>query len=133
MSFRTMQFAGICIKDIIIKDDQAEIQLEKGIIIKNMDGAEQDTQWEGHGSLFVEDLVICHDDDLPSFPCLATSADIKDNQMTYRDEALIPIDCNGNVGITLLLEGETTSRKFIGEKMTFDVAEHEKYVQHVKN
>jgi len=133
MSFRTMQFAGICIKDIIIKDDQAEIQLEKGIIIKNMDGAEQDTQWEGYGSLFIEDLVICHDDDFPSFPCLATSADIKDNQMTYRDEALIPIDCNGNVGITLLLEGEKTARKFIGEKMTFDVTEHEKYIQHVKN
>jgi len=133
MSFRTMQFAGICIKDIIINDDHAEIQLEKGIIIKNMDGAEQDTQWEGYGSLFIKDLVICDDDDLPSFPCLATSADIKDNQMTYRDEVLIPIDCNGNVGIILLLEGETTARKFIGEKMDFDVTEHEKYIQHVKN
>ncbi len=133
MSFRTMQFAGINIKNIIINNEQVEIQLDKAVIIKNMDGAEQDTQWEGYGSLIIDDLILCDDDNLPSFPCLAKTADIKDNQMTYRDEVLIPIECNGNVGITLHLEGEDQPRKFIGEKMIFDVSEHEKYIQHVKN
>lgn len=133
MSFRTMQFAGICIKSITIKNDQVDIQLDKAVIIKNMDGAEQDTQWEGSGILIIKDLVLCDDDDLPSLPCLLKTADLKDNQMTYRDEVLIPIDCNGNVGITLVFEGETTPRKFIGEKMEFDVTEHEKYIQHIKH
>ncbi len=128
-----MQFAGINIKNISINNDQANIQLDKAVIIKNMDGAEEDTQWEGFGTLIIKDLVLCDDDDLPNFPCLLKTADIKDNQMTYRDEVLIPIDCNGNVGITLVFEGETASRKFIGEKMEFDVTEHEKYIQHVKH
>ncbi len=132
MSFRTMLFPNITINNISIKNDQADIQLEKAVIIKNMDGAKEDTQWEGHGTLSIKDLVICDDEQLPAFPCRATSADIKDNQMTYRDEVLIPINCNGNVGISLLLEGENTPRKFIGEQMNFDVAEHEKYVKHIK-
>jgi len=133
MSFRTMHFTGITVSDITIENDQADIKLEKAIIIKNMDGAEEDTQWEGFGSLIIKDLDICDDESLPNFPCLVTTADIKDNQMTYRDEVLIPIDCNGSVGITLQFEGESKPRKFIGEKMDFDVSEHEKYVKHISN
>lgn len=128
-----MHFTGVTVKDISITNDHAEIMLEKAVIIKNMDGAEDDTQWEGYGSLIIKDLVICDDDNLPAFPCIINTADIKDNQMTYRDEVLIPIDCNGNVGISLLIQGETKARKFIGEYMEFDVSEHEKYVQHVKH
>jgi len=133
MSFRTMHFTDITVKNINIHNDQIEIQLEKATIIKNMDGADDDTQWEGFGSLIIKDLIICDDDKLPNFPCQITAADIKDNQMTYRDEVLIPIDCNGNVGITLQFKGETQPRKFIGELMQFDVSEHEKYVSHVKH
>jgi hypothetical protein len=133
MSFRTMLFTGITVKDISISNDQVEIKLDEAVIIKNMDGAEDDTQWVGFGSLIIKELVICDDDNLPNFPCLLKTADLKDNQMTYRDEALIPIDCNGNVGITLQIEGETKIRKFIGETMSFDVNEHEKYVCHVKH
>ncbi len=132
MSFRTMLFEGMIIKNIIISNDQADIQIEKGIIVKNMDGAESDTKWQGFGSLIVADLAICDDENLPDFPCIIKSADVKDNQMTYRNEALIPIECHGNVGIAIQFEGSDKIHKFIGEKMQFDVAEHEKYIEHIE-
>jgi len=132
MSFRTILFEGMIIKGIAIADDLADIQIEKAVIVKNMDGAEDDTKWQGFGSLIIEDLVICDEDDLPEFPCTIKSADVKDNQMTYRNEALIPIDCYGNVGISIQFEGSDKTYKFIGEKMQFDVAEHEKYIEHIK-
>lgn len=133
MSFRTLHFSGTTVKSIIIKNNRAEIHLAKAVIIKNMDGAEEDTQWEGFGALTIKDLIICDDDDLPNFPCLIATADLKDNQMTYRDEVLIPIDCNGNVGISIHFKGEAKARKFMGEYMQFDVGEHEKYICHVKH
>ena len=133
MSFRTMHLAGMTISDIRIENDTAYIEISKATIIKNMDGAEEDTKWIGFGTLTVEELVICDDDNLPSFPCEVGSADLKDNQMTYRNETLIPIQCHGNVGITLQCQNSDQSMRFIGEKMHFDVAEHEKYVEHIKH
>ncbi|MBL7003050.1 MAG: hypothetical protein ISR69_03355 [Gammaproteobacteria bacterium] len=134
MSFRTMLFEGMTIKNIIINmDDSVEIQIDNAVIIKNMDDAVDDTKWQGYGNLIIEDTVITDEDSLPDFPATVASADIKDNQMTYRNESLIPIDCHGNVGITIQFEGQSSKHRFIGERMHFDVAEHEKYIEHVKN
>ena len=126
-----MQFPGMIIKNIESDGDRASIDIEYAIIIKNMDAAEQDTRWYGKGLMQITELAI-DSDDLPSFPATVKSADIKDNQFTYRDEMVIPIKNHGNVGITLHFENHAPAVRFIGEHMDFDVSEHEKYIEHVK-
>ena len=131
MSFRTMQFPGMKINAISSDGDNAMINIDHAIIIKNMDDAEQDTRWYGKGLLNIEQLVV-DSDEYPPFPATVISADIKDNQITYRDEAVIPIRFHGNVGIALQFENFPTTVRFIGESMDFDVSEHEKYIEHIK-
>ena len=126
-----MQFSGMTIDNIQSDGDTVSIEIANAIIIKNMEDAEQKTRWYGKGVLTVTDLVI-DSDDLPSFPATVLSADIKNNQITYRDEAVIPMNFHGNVGITLKFENSSQPLKFIGERMVFDVSEHEKYIEHIK-
>ena len=126
-----MQFSGMTIDNIQSDGDTVSIEIANAIIIKNMEDAEQKTRWYGKGVLKVTDLVI-DSDDLPSFPATVLSADIKNNQITYRDEAVIPMNFHGNVGITLKFENSSQPLKFIGERMVFDVSEHEKYIEHIK-
>lgn len=130
MSFRSMQFHQMKINSIHSDGDSVDIDIGYAIFIKNMDGAEQDTRWYGQGILQITDLVV-DSDDLPDFPATITSADIKDNQITYRDEVVIPIQYHGNVGITLYFENFEHPVRFIGERMRFDVSGHEKYIEHV--
>lgn len=132
MSFRTMHFPGMTINSIDSDGDSASIDIGYAIIVKNMDGAEQDTRWYGKGNLKISELAI-DSDELPGFPATVRSADIKDNQITYRDEVVIPIKYHGSVGITLTFEGFETAVKFVGEHMEFDVSEHEKYIEHIAN
>ena len=132
MSFRTMQFPGMIINSIESDGEQASINIDYAIIIKNMDDAEQDTRWYGQGLMKISELVV-DSDELPQFPAKVKSADIKNNQITYRDEAVIPIKYHGNVGITLQFEDFAQPVKFIGEHMTFDVSQHEKYIEHIKS
>ena len=130
MSFRTMQLQGMTIGDIESDGDTATLKIDHAIIIKNMDDAEQDTKWYGHGVLTVSDLAVdC--DEFPAFPARVATADIKDNQMTYRDEVVIPIHWHGNVGITLKFEGFDQPVRFVGEHMAFDVSGNEKYIEHI--
>lgn len=131
MSYRSMQFPGMTINQIQSDGEHATIDISYAIIIKNMDDAEQDTKWYGKGVLRVSELVI-DSDEFPAFPARVESADIKDNQITYRDEAVIPIRYHGNVGITLKFENFDTAVRFVGEHMTFDLSEHEKYIEHIK-
>lgn len=130
MSFRTMQFPTMKINNINSDGDTVSIEIDYAIIIKNMDDAEQDTRWYGKGLLKISELVI-DSDDLPEFPATVKSADIRDNQITYRDEAVIPIKSHGNVGITLQFENFDSPVKFIGEHMQFDLSGHEKYIEHL--
>jgi len=132
MSFRTMHFPGMKIAAIDSDGDRAIIDIDYAIIIKNMDGAEQDTKWYGKGRMRVEDLII-DSDELPGFPAIVSSADIKDNQITYRDEVIIPVDWFGNVGITLRFEGFDKPVRLIGERLKFDLDGHEKYIEHIKD
>ncbi len=125
-----MQFPGMKISVIESNGEQARIDIDYAIIIKNMDGAEQDTRWYGQGVMNITELVI-DSDDLPEFPATVKSADIKNNQITYRDEAVIPIKYHGSVGITLQFENHDMPVKFIGEHMDFDVSGHEKYIEHI--
>ncbi len=126
-----MQFHGMKINNIETDGETASIDIDYAIIIKNMDDAEQKTRWYGKGILKIEDLLLASDE-LPDFPAVVENADIKDNQMTYRDEVVIPIKYHGNVGITLKFENLHQPVKFIGERMSFDVSEHEKYIEHIK-
>jgi hypothetical protein len=125
-----MQFPGMKISAIVSDGESARIDIEYAIIIKNMDDAQQDTRWYGNGILTINDLDI-NSDKFPSFPATVKSADIKDNQITYRDEAVIPIKYHGNVGITLQFEDFSAPVKFIGELMNFDLSEQEKYIEHL--
>ena len=125
-----MQFPGMKISHIDSDGDTASIEINYAIIIKNMDDAEQDTRWYGKGLIKISDLVI-DSDELPEFPATVKSADIKDNQITYRDESVIPIKSHGNVGITLHFENFDSPVKFIGERMDFDLSGHEKYIEHI--
>lgn len=130
MSFRTMQFPGMKISHITSDGDTAKIEIDYAVIIKNMDDAEQDTRWYGQGLITISELVM-DSDDYPEFPATVTSADIKDNQITYRDESVIPIKSHGNVGITLHFENFDSPVKFIGELMDLDLQGHEKYIEHI--
>ena len=132
MSYRTLIFPGMQIKRIDSDGDNASIDIDYAIIIKNMDDAEQDTRWYGKGILTVRELVI-DSDELPEFPATVSSADIKDNQITYRNEVVFPLQYHGNVGISLQFEGFAPTVKFIGEYMEFDVSEHEKYIEHISD
>ena len=126
-----MQFEGMKIGNIESDGETVKIQIDDAIIIKNMDDAEQDTKWHGKGILTVSELVL-DSDEFPAFPSTVSTADIKDNQMTYRNEANIPIDFHGNVGISLKFEGFDKAVKFSGERMSFDLSEHAKYIKHIK-
>jgi hypothetical protein len=131
MSFRTMHFPGMTINQIDSDGDTAHIDIGHAIIIKNMDGAEHDTKWYGKGILNIHELML-DSEALPDFPATVSSADVKDNQITYRDEVIIPIKYHGSVGITLRFEGFEQPVKFIGEHMDFDLSEHERYIEHIK-
>lgn len=126
-----MQFKGMKISRIESDGESVQIGIDYAIIIKNMDDAEQDTKWYGGGVMKVNDLVI-DSDDIPPLPAVVSNADVKDNQMTYRDEVVIPIQNHGNVGITLHFENHSSPVKFIGERMSFDLSGHEKYIEHLK-
>ena len=130
MSFRTMHFPGMKIAGIDSDGDRAVIDIDYAIIVKNMDGAEQDTKWYGKGRMRVENLAV-DSEQLPDFPATVTGADIKDNQITYRDEVVIPIDYFGSVGITLRFEGFEPPVRFVGERLSFDLDGHEKYIEHL--
>ena len=130
MSYRTLILPGMKIKRIESDSENAVIDIDYAIIIKNMDDAEQDTRWYGKGLLHVRDLVI-DSDELPEFPATVKTADIKDNQITYRDEVVFPFKYHGNVGISLQFEDFEQPVRFIGEYMEFDVSEHEKYIEHI--
>lgn len=130
MSFRTMLFPQMKVDGIRVDGDQAMLEIGYAIIIKNMDDAIQDTRWYGKGVMKVSELVL-ESDEFPDFPATVLSADIKDNQITYRDEVAIPIDFHGNVGITLKFEHFDRPVKFIGEHMDFNLSEHEKYIEHI--
>lgn len=125
-----MLFPQMKIDNICLDGDQATLEIGYAIIIKNMDDAEQDTRWYGKGVMKVSELVL-ESDEFPEFPATVLSADIKDNQLTYRDEVAIPIKFHGNVGITLKFEHFDSPVKFIGEHMVFDLSEHEKYIEHI--
>lgn len=125
-----MQFPQMKIGSIHNDGDNARIEVDYATIIKNMDDAEQDTRWYGKGILIISELLI-DSDRFPEFPATVLSADIKDNQITYRDEVAIPIKFHGHVGITLKFENFDSPVKFIGERMDFDVSGHEKYIEHI--
>jgi len=125
------QFPQMKINKIETDGDKVSIDIDYAIIIKNMDDAKQDTRWYGKGRLNITELAI-DSDELPDFPATVKSADIKDNQITYRDEVVIPIKSHGNVGITLQFENLNSPVKFIGEHMTFDLSDHEKYIEHIQ-
>ncbi|MDJ0834042.1 MAG: hypothetical protein QNJ69_11005 [Gammaproteobacteria bacterium] len=132
MSYRTLIFPGMQINRIDSDGDNARIDIDYAIIIKNMDDAEQDTRWHGKGILSVSELVI-DSEELPEFPATVQTADIKDNQITYRNEVVFPFKYHGNVGISLQFENFGHPVKFIGEFMEFDVSEHEKYIEHISD
>ncbi len=125
-----MQFPGMKISNITCNGDIASIDIEYAIIIKNMDDAEQDTRWYGKGLIKITELII-DSENFPQFPATIKSADIKDNQITYRDESAIPMKTHGNVGITMKFENFDPAVKFIGEFMEIDLTEHEKYIEHI--
>lgn len=95
-----------------------------------MDDAQSDTRWYGRGCLTIDDLFR-NPDELPTFPATLDSADIRDNQTTYRGEVSIPFEFHGNVGIILHVHGHRSPLKFFGESMSFNLSEHEKYIEHI--
>ena len=115
---------------INISEGQAEIQVDRGIIIRKLDGADRDTRWYGRGRLTINELIELPQQ-FPTFPVTLSSADIKDNQMIFRGEINIPFEFYGNVGITLHLGADQPPLEFSGEYMAFKLSEHEKYIEHI--
>ncbi len=125
-----MQFKGMTVGAIERDESRVKIFVEHAIIVKNMDDAESDTRWYGQGHLAIDDLYQIPDE-LPAFPATLDSADIRDNQMTYRGEVSIPFEYHGNVGIVLHVNGHPSPLIFFGESMSFNLSGHEKYIEHI--
>ena len=131
MSSRNIHFKGMVVSDICYQANNAEIRFDYAIIIKNMDSAQQDTRWYGRGLILIEDIFE-QTTDLPSLPVTLTSADIRNNQMIYRDEIAIPFTIHGNVGIELNITNWPKPVKISGEKMSLELSDQEKYIEHIK-
>ncbi len=130
LSSRSIQFEGMSIGAIKRDGDRVEILVDHAIIVKHMDDAQSDTRWYGQGRLAIDDLYESPDE-LPAFPATLDSADIRDNQMTYRGEISIPFDFHGNVGIILHINSHQSPLRFFGESMSFNLSGHEKYIEHI--
>ncbi len=119
------------IDDIRHNTDRVEIQFDYAIIVKNMDAADQDTRWFGKGLISVEDLWHCSDD-LPDLPATLSGADVRDNQMVYRDEIAVPFSFHGSVGLDLHFSDTDIKLTYSGERMSLALSGHEKYIEHIK-
>jgi hypothetical protein len=131
MSTRNIHFNGMVVSDISYQGDNAEIRFDYAIIVKNMDAAQEDTRWYGSGLIIIEELFE-QTTDLPTLPATLTSADIRDNQMIYRDEIAIPFAIHGNVGLQLRFTDWSQLVKISGEKMSLELSGQEKYIEHIK-
>ena len=131
MSTRNIHFSGMVVSDICYQANKADIRFDYAIIVKNMDAAQQDTRWYGCGLIIIEGIFE-QAMDLPVLPATLTSADIRDNQMIYRDEIAIPFAIHGNVGIQLRFTDWPQPVNVSGEKMSLDLSDQEKYIEHIK-
>jgi len=131
MSTRNIHFTGMVISHIGYQADNAEIRFDYAIIVKNMDAAQEDTRWYGQGLIIIEEILE-KTTDLPALPATISSAEIRDNQMIYRDEIAIPLAIHGNVGIQLSFTDWPQLVNISGEKMSLELKGQEKYIEHIK-
>jgi len=120
------------IDEIRHSKDRVEIQFDYAIIVKNMDAAEEDTRWYGKGLITVEDLWH-YPNDLPDLPATLSGADIRDNQMVYRDEIAVPFSFHGSVGLDLRFSDTDIKLTYSGERISLALNGHEKYIEHIKS
>ncbi len=130
MSTRTIQFNGMHIVEVQRNTDDIEFVFDHAIIVKNMDAAEQDTRWYGSGVIGIR---LLHEDiEIPQFPIVLNGADIRDNQMIYRDEVAIPFNFHGQVGLSLHYSDSEQTVSVFGEQMSLTLSGNEKYIEHIK-
>lgn len=113
------------------ENDSFELAFDYAVIIKNMDAAVEDSRWYGAGMIRLTGLLD-NDFNLPGTPVTLLGADVCDNQMIYRNEAAIPFQYHGYVGLKLRFEGSREMVSIFGEKMTMELIGHEKYIEHIK-
>ena len=130
MSTRTIHFNGMTISAIDTREDGVTIHFSRAIIVKNMEGAEQDTRWHGQGRIDIEEPASTIGG-IPTLPTDLVGADIRDNQITYRDEIVMPFTFHGLVGITLRFPEGSGKLGITGEKISLALSEHEKYIEHI--
>lgn len=113
-------------------NDSVEIEFTHAFIVKNMDAAEEDTRWYGAGSIKLEEIEQRFGD-FPELPAQLNGADIRDNQIIYRDEIAIPFSFHGYVGLEIRFAQSNAALKLSGGKMSLDLSSHEKYIEHIKD
>lgn len=111
--------------------DAIDITFDDAIIVKNMDAAEQDTRWYGTGTIRIESPQG-DDFEPPECPVVLAGADVRDNQMIYRDEVAIPFNYHGHVGIVLRFTGIDKPVSIYGDRISLELNGHEKYIEHIK-
>ena len=119
------------ISEVHRESNSVELKFAYAVIIKNMEAAVEDSRWYGAGVISIAELT---DDefDLPDLPAALLGADVCDNQMIYRNEAAIPFNYHGHVGLKLRFEGYQQPVLIFGEKMALELNGHEKYIEHIK-
>lgn len=132
LSIRTIHFGNMTIANIREQGDSVEIEFTHAFIVKNMDAAEEDTRWYSGGLIKIEGVEQKFYD-FPELPAQLSGADLRDNQMIYRDEIAIPFSIHGHVGIEMRFAESDTALKLIGEKMSLTLDGHEKYIEHIKD
>ena len=119
------------IDSFLIENNSFELTFDYAVIIKNMDGAVEDSRWYCAGKIRITDLLN-NNVELPDTPVTLLGADVCDNQMIYRNEAAIPFNYHGHVGLKLRFEGYQQPVLVFGESMTLELSGHEKYIEHIK-
>lgn len=118
------------IVEILRNADGINIVFDHAIIVKNMDAAEQDTRWYGSGVISIK--LLLEDIEIPQYPMILNGADIRDNQMIYRDEVAIPFSFHGHVGLSLRYSDSEQTVSIFGEQMSLSLSGNEKYIEHIK-
>ena len=119
------------IDSFLIENNSFELTFDYAVIIKNMDGAVEDSRWYCAGIIRITDLLD-NNVQLPDTPVTLLGADVCDNQMVYRNEAAIPFGYHGHVGLKMRFEADQPAVPVFGESMTLELSGHEKYIEHIK-
>ena len=120
---------------IEIVESTINIHFSETFVVKNMEGAIEDTLWRSDGLLKLNNILE-QPDNLPDTPCTISNAEVRDNHTTFRGSVQIPFQFDGLTRFRFSIEtaNETgaESLEWFAESMSYEMVGQEKYIKHIK-